>query len=99
MGQSLRHLGQCQAVLTHTRQEIVDGVLGIGRGDHDRLVTAGSREGHDDSLYPCAAQLSGWVPSMSVNPYSRARSAEVTECWFHRARSGSVASAAMARPT
>jgi hypothetical protein len=48
---------------------------------------------------PCRAQLSGWDPSMSVNPYSLASWAEVTECWFHRARLGSAASAATARPT
>ena len=36
------------------------------------------------------AQLSGWVPSMSVNPYRRASSAEVTDCWFSRARPGSA---------
>ena len=29
---------------------------------------------------------------MSVNPYPRARSAELTERWFHRRRSGSAAS-------
>ena len=47
----------------------------------------------------CMAQLSGWEPSMSVKPYSWARSADVTERWFQRARPGSAASAATARPT
>jgi len=31
-------------------------------------------------------QLSGWTPSMSVNPYTRASCAAVTDCWFHRTR-------------
>ena len=36
---------------------------------------------------------------MSVNPYSRASWPELTDCWFHRARRGSEASATTARPT
>ncbi len=36
---------------------------------------------------------------MSVNPYSRASCAELTDRWFDLARSGSKANAAMARPT
>jgi hypothetical protein len=35
---------------------------------------------------------------MSVKPYSRASSAELTERWFHRARLSSAARAATARP-
>lgn len=44
-------------------------------------------------------QLSGWRPSISVNPYVLAICVDVTECWFHRARSGSAARATTARPT
>lgn len=33
--------------------------------------------------------MSGREPSTSVEPYSRATSAEVTERWFHRARPSS----------
>src|SRR5262249_19728894 len=44
------------------------------------------------------AQASGWEPSISVKPYSRASWAAVTDCWFQRARPGSAARAATARP-
>ena len=44
-------------------------------------------------------QESGWEPSTSVNPYSRASRPESTDCWFHRLRPSSDASATTARPT
>ena len=49
--------------------------------------------------YSMCCQTSGCEPSTSVNPYSAASCAELTDCWFHRARSGSAASATTARPT
>ncbi len=38
----------------------------------------------DADLGYTSAQPSGWRPSMSVKPYSRASSAEVTDRWFQR---------------
>jgi hypothetical protein len=44
-------------------------------------------------------QISGCEPSRSLKPYSVASSPELTDFWFHLARSGSVASATTERPT
>lgn len=44
-------------------------------------------------------QMSGREPSTSVNPYAEASCPDVTDLWFHLARSGSAASTATPRPT
>ena len=58
-----------------------------------RTVDLPDAGAHYLSIASISAQTSGCDPSTSVNPYSRASWPDVTDCWFHRPRSGSAASA------